>query len=143
MLQNLLCLWKKKTDVLFFVFHLEHLSFSPYECPGLCWPRTLFFWRVTSRHLFTKQNLISEFRTLLALIWHWHACRWKSSFWCSHCDILTAWYILQYHNGEKNADYSLYSILSKQVVVLYRVQSSLSILLENYLCKCEDTYFVR
>ena len=36
MLQNLLCLWKKKTHVVFFVFHLEQLSFSPYECPGLC-----------------------------------------------------------------------------------------------------------
>ena len=27
MLQNLLCLWKKKTHVVFFVFHLEQLSF--------------------------------------------------------------------------------------------------------------------
>ena len=36
MLQNLLCLCKKKTHVVFFVFHLEQLSFSPYECPGLC-----------------------------------------------------------------------------------------------------------
>ena len=36
MLQNLLCLWKKKTHVVFSVFHLEQLSFSPYECPGLC-----------------------------------------------------------------------------------------------------------
>ena len=31
MLQNLLCLWKKKTHVVFFIFHLEQLSFSPYE----------------------------------------------------------------------------------------------------------------
>ena len=30
MLQNLLCLWKKKTHVVFFVFHLELLLFSPY-----------------------------------------------------------------------------------------------------------------
>ena len=36
MIQNLLCLWEKKTHVVFFVFHLEQLSFSPYECPGLC-----------------------------------------------------------------------------------------------------------
>ena len=36
MLQNLLCLWKKKTHVVFFIFHLEQLSFFPYECPGLC-----------------------------------------------------------------------------------------------------------
>ena len=36
MLQNLLCLWKKKTHVVFFVFHLEQFSFSPYKCPGLC-----------------------------------------------------------------------------------------------------------
>ena len=28
MLQNLLCLWKKKTQVVFFVFYLEQLSFS-------------------------------------------------------------------------------------------------------------------
>ena len=27
MLQNLLCLWKKITHVVFFVFHLEQLSF--------------------------------------------------------------------------------------------------------------------
>ena len=33
MLQNLLCLWKKKTHVVFFVFNLEQLSFFPYECP--------------------------------------------------------------------------------------------------------------
>ena len=31
MLQNLLCLWKKKTHIAFFVFHLEELSFFPYE----------------------------------------------------------------------------------------------------------------
>ena len=36
MLQNLLCLWKKKTHVVFFVFHLEQLWILPYECPGLC-----------------------------------------------------------------------------------------------------------
>ena len=35
MLQILLCLWKKKTHVVFFVFHLEQLSFFPYECPAL------------------------------------------------------------------------------------------------------------
>ena len=28
MLQNLLCLWKKKTHVVFFVLHLEQLSFA-------------------------------------------------------------------------------------------------------------------
>ena len=27
---------EKKTHVVFFVFHLEQLLFSPYECPGLC-----------------------------------------------------------------------------------------------------------
>ena len=32
----MLCLCKKKTHVVFFIFHLEQLSFSPYECPGLC-----------------------------------------------------------------------------------------------------------
>ena len=36
MLQNLLCLWKKKTHVVFFIFDLEQLSFFPHECPGLC-----------------------------------------------------------------------------------------------------------
>ena len=36
MLQNLLCLWKKKTHVVFFVFHLKQLLFFPYGCPGLC-----------------------------------------------------------------------------------------------------------
>ena len=36
MLQNLLCSWKKKTHVVFFIFHFEQLYFSPYECPGLC-----------------------------------------------------------------------------------------------------------
>ena len=36
MLQNLLCLWKKKTHVIFFVFHLEQLWVLPYKCPGLC-----------------------------------------------------------------------------------------------------------
>ena len=36
MIQNLLCLWKKKTHIVFFVFHLEQFSFSPYKCPGLC-----------------------------------------------------------------------------------------------------------
>ena len=36
MLQNLPYLWKKKTHVVFFVFHLEQLSFFPYKCPGLC-----------------------------------------------------------------------------------------------------------
>ena len=29
MLQNLLCLWKKKTHVVFFVFHFKQLSFFP------------------------------------------------------------------------------------------------------------------
>ena len=36
MLQNFLYLCKKKTQVVFFVFHFEQLSFSPYECLGLC-----------------------------------------------------------------------------------------------------------
>ena len=36
MLQNFLYLYKKKTQVVFFVFHFEQLSFFPYECPGLC-----------------------------------------------------------------------------------------------------------
>ena len=36
MLQNFLYLYKKKKQVIFFVFHFEQLSFSPYECPGLC-----------------------------------------------------------------------------------------------------------
>ena len=31
MLQNLVYLWKKKTHVVFFGFHLEQLSFSPYD----------------------------------------------------------------------------------------------------------------
>ena len=35
MLQNFLYSYKKKTQVLFFVFHFEQLSFPPYECPGL------------------------------------------------------------------------------------------------------------
>ena len=35
-LQNFLYLYKKKTQVVFFVFHFEQLSFSLYECPGLC-----------------------------------------------------------------------------------------------------------
>ena len=47
MLQNLLCLWKKKTHVVFFIFHLEQLSFSPYECPGLC------------RHRFVKSMMFN------------------------------------------------------------------------------------
>ena len=38
MLQNLLCLQKKTTQVIVFVFHLKQLSFFPYECPGLCRP---------------------------------------------------------------------------------------------------------
>ena len=36
MLQNFLYLYKKKTQVVFFVFHFEQLSLLPYECPGLC-----------------------------------------------------------------------------------------------------------
>ena len=36
MLQNFLYLYKKKTQVVFFVFHFEQLSSFPYECPGLC-----------------------------------------------------------------------------------------------------------
>ena len=43
MLQNLLCLWKKKTHTFFFVFHLGLLLFSPYECPGLCRHRHRFW----------------------------------------------------------------------------------------------------
>ena len=39
MLQNFLYLYKKKTQVDFFVFHFKQLSFFPYECPGLCWHR--------------------------------------------------------------------------------------------------------
>ena len=36
MLQNLLCLRKKKTHVFFFVFHFSmQLSFYPYECRSL------------------------------------------------------------------------------------------------------------
>ena len=35
-LQNLLYFMYKKTHVVFFVFHLVQLYFSPYECPGLC-----------------------------------------------------------------------------------------------------------
>ena len=35
-LQNFLYSYKKKTQVVFFVFQFEQLSFSPYECPGLC-----------------------------------------------------------------------------------------------------------
>ena len=27
---------EKENPCSFFVFHLEQLSFSPYECPGLC-----------------------------------------------------------------------------------------------------------
>ena len=33
MLQNLLSLWKKKTHLVFCVFHFEQLSFFPYGCP--------------------------------------------------------------------------------------------------------------
>ena len=36
MILNLPYLWKKKTHVVFFVFHLEQLWVLPYECPGLC-----------------------------------------------------------------------------------------------------------
>ena len=36
MLQNFLHLYKKKTQVVFFVFQIEQLSFFPYEFPGLC-----------------------------------------------------------------------------------------------------------
>ena len=39
MLQNFLYLYKKKTQVVFFIFHFEQLSFLPYECPGLYRPR--------------------------------------------------------------------------------------------------------
>ena len=35
-LQNLLYFMYKKTHLVFFVFHLVQLYFSPYECPGLC-----------------------------------------------------------------------------------------------------------
>ena len=35
MLQNLLCLCKKKTHIVFFVFHFKQLYFFPYECPSL------------------------------------------------------------------------------------------------------------
>ena len=35
MLQNLPYLWKKKTHVVFFLFHLEQLWVLPYKCPGL------------------------------------------------------------------------------------------------------------
>ena len=30
---------EKENPNSFFVFHLEQLSFFPYECPGLCWHR--------------------------------------------------------------------------------------------------------
>ena len=33
-LQNFLYLYKKKTQVVFFVFHFKQLSFFPYECPA-------------------------------------------------------------------------------------------------------------
>ena len=58
MLQNLSYLWKKKTRVVFFVFHLEQLWVLPYKCPGLCrqilkhvggsksWAQTSLFWSV-------------------------------------------------------------------------------------------------
>ena len=36
MLQHLPYLWKKKTHIVFFVFHLEQLWVLPYKCPGLC-----------------------------------------------------------------------------------------------------------
>ena len=36
MIQNLLHLWKKKTHVVFFVFHFMQLYFLSNECPGLC-----------------------------------------------------------------------------------------------------------
>ena len=42
MLQNLPYLWKKKTHIVFFVFHLEQLWVLPYKCPGLC-RHPLFF----------------------------------------------------------------------------------------------------
>ena len=35
MLQNLLCLCKKKTQVVFFIFHFEQLCVLLYERPGL------------------------------------------------------------------------------------------------------------
>ena len=40
MLQNFLYLYKKKTQLVFFIFHFEQLSFFPYECPGLCRRKT-------------------------------------------------------------------------------------------------------
>ena len=36
MLQNFLYLYKKKTQVVFFIFCFEQLLFLPYECPSLC-----------------------------------------------------------------------------------------------------------
>ena len=59
MLQNLLCSWKKKTQVVFFIFHLEQLLFSPYECPGLC-PRAFIRekWKLLKMK---KRNILHGF----------------------------------------------------------------------------------
>ena len=39
MLQNLLCLCKKKTQVVFFVFHFKQIWVLPYEWPRICQDR--------------------------------------------------------------------------------------------------------
>ena len=55
-LQNLLCLCKKKTTVVFSFFISSKFEFYLYECPGLCWHRPGHSLRQNSKLEMKKKN---------------------------------------------------------------------------------------
>ena len=116
MLQNLLCLWKKKTHVVFFVFHLEQLSFSPYECPGprfLSWPRTSFFWRV-------YVVLFCEYGTLkfLFLIYHASVTRKELGYVVVY-EIYTMCFLIHVHCAMHYLHHTVRTVLIRNPVWLH------------------------
>ena len=102
MLQNFLYLYKKETQVVFFVFHFEHFWFFSYECPGL-WRQRPGHWSGKPLKLLKMKNGKKTMWVLLLK---------NSKFWSislefkveSKSFILELWYIwiiLRMHSNSR------------------------------------------